>query len=66
MNITCATVNKMLKEHGIKERLCKGNGYMFFCEGDSDKWYSTMVCVTSANSLTLEQWLFEYNNLKGE
>lgn len=64
--LTCATINKELKKLGYAERLVKGSGYMYFMEGDANGWKQTAVYVTSANDLSLEQWLFEYRSLKGD
>ena len=67
MRLTAATVNKGLKDRGIKERLFKGDGYFYFAQGDAYNWKSSMVCgVHSANDLTLEQWICEYNALKAD
>lgn len=64
--ITVASVNKMLKGLGIQERLVNNSkcGYFYFYEGSAHTWNQTSVYVTTANDLTLEQWLEEYHSLK--
>ena len=63
--VTVATVNKALKSLGVEERLFNAGSYFYFYGGDSDSWYSTSVVVSSADCLTVEQWIEEYNMLKG-
>lgn len=58
--VTVATVNAALKARGVAERLCKGNGYFYFVEGNASDWYTSSVSVFRASELTLEQWIKEY------
>lgn len=60
-----AQVNAEMKRRGHAERLRRGRGYYYFCGGESHTWYSSMVMVSQANALTVEQWVREYNRLKG-
>lgn len=64
-NIQLRTVNNALAERGVKERLFKGNGYLYFSGGNAHKWHSSMVCVYKLNHLTLDQWLNEWKMLSG-
>ena len=61
-----ATVNKMLKAKGVKERLVKGKGYYYFDLGNSYSWYTSSVSVYRINELTLQRWWEEYNDLKND
>lgn len=45
MKITCATVNRTLKELGYKERLVKNHSgrYYYWIKGDSTKFFDTII-----------------------
>lgn len=62
--VTVATVNKALRSLGVSERLVNAGSYFYFYGGDSDSWYSASVMVSSADCLTVEQWIEEYNSLR--
>lgn len=62
--VTVATVNKALKTLGVEERLHNAGSYFYFYGGDSESWYSASVMVSSADCLTVEQWIEEYKTLK--
>ncbi len=62
--VTAATVNAELKRLGFEERLVRGRGYYYFCEGNAHMWPSCSIHVYQANSMTLEQWIEEYHSLK--
>lgn len=64
--LTLKTVNNMLKWMGLPERLVKGKGYYYFCEGEAPTWHSTTVCVNRLNALSFEQWMREYETLSGK
>jgi hypothetical protein len=63
MKITAATVNKMLKDQGVNERLVKGDGYYYFHGGRASSWPATMVMVDRVSLLTLEEWQKEFDYL---
>lgn len=63
---TLPAVNLKLMTLGIEERLARGDGYFYFCGGNSSTWPSTMVCVNSVRELTIPEWLGEYGRLKSE
>jgi len=56
-----AEVNKALKARGAAERLVRGRGYYYFCEGSAAGWYSQSVYVYRAADLSVERWLEEYD-----
>ena len=62
--ISIKTVNNALKKLGHEEKLCKGNGYFYFYDGEADQWYSSSVSVFAINHLTLEQWIESFDRLK--
>lgn len=62
--ISIRTVNNALKKLGHAEKLCKGKGYFYFYDGDTDQWYTSSVYVHAINHLTLEQWIESFQSLK--
>lgn len=61
--VTIATVNKYLKAAGHDERLCRGNGYFYFVDGEAHLWPSSSVYVYSLNQLSVGDWLAERDDL---
>lgn len=59
-------VNRILKSRGIAERLRSGGTYYFFTGGNTGRWPATAVYVFRANELSVERWLKEYEDLKGD
>jgi hypothetical protein len=57
-------VNAALKARGEEPRLRAGRGYYYF-DGPAIAWPSSSVYIYRADDLTLDQWLAEYDNLKG-
>ena len=62
--VTAATVNAELARLGFEERLVRGKGYYYFCEGQAHEWPACSIHVYQSSSLTLEQWMEEYYTLK--
>lgn len=62
--ISIKTVNNALKKLGHEEKLCKGNGYFYFYDGNADNWYTSSVGVYTINQLTLDQWIESFLRLK--
>jgi len=46
--------------------LAKGEGYFFFQGGDASDWLDRTVRVATLHSLTLEQWIGQYRELKAK
>jgi hypothetical protein len=44
--------------------LDKGDGYFYFWKGEANNWLDRTVNVPKVGSLTLEQWIGEFNRLK--
>jgi len=64
MRITVKTVNDRLAELGADARLEKGDGYFYFSGGEATDWLDRTVKVPILNSLTLDQWVDEFQRLK--
>jgi hypothetical protein len=64
MRLTLKTINDELKRAGHDVRLEKGDGYFIFAGAAAANWLDTTVRVPTLSSLTLEQWLDEFNKLK--
>jgi len=64
MRVTLKSVNEELARLGHNVELVKGGGYFFFRGGEADDWIDRAVQVPTISSLTLEQWIGEYNRLK--
>ncbi len=64
MRVTLKTVNNWLTELGHKALLDKGDGYFYFTGGEATDWLDRTVKVPILSSLTLEQWVGEFQRLK--
>lgn len=60
------TVNKALKNEGIKAELIKGEGYLYFIGDDVELCYTTSVYVPRLNDLPLEVWMKHARGFKIE
>lgn len=66
---TASAVNAALKRAGREERICRGNGYVYFHSGDAFRWYTSSIPVCSVRDLTVrealryvEQFSSDYQN----
>ena len=64
MRVTLKTVNEKLAELGMTAELVKAGGYFLFRGGEAEDWIDRTVAVPAIGSLTMEQWLQEYQRLK--
>jgi hypothetical protein len=64
MRVTVHTINQELAARGHAARLEKGDGYFYFHLGEAANWLDRTVRVPTLNSLTLQQWLDEFQRLK--
>jgi hypothetical protein len=64
MRVTLKTVNQELAKLGTKAELAKGAGYFLFRGGETDEWIDRTVRAATIGSLTMEEWLNEYQRLK--
>jgi hypothetical protein len=65
MPLTLKAINAELAKRGHLVRLERGSGdYFYFMGGDAREWLDRTVPVPKVSSLTLEQWVQEFNRLK--
>jgi hypothetical protein len=64
MRLTLKAINDELRRLGHDVHLEKGDGYFYFWKGDANDWLDRTVKVTKVGSLSLEQWIGEYDRLK--
>ena len=62
MPLTLKAINAALFKRGV--RLEKATGYFYFMGGEAANWLDRTVRVTKVSSLTLEQWVSEFERLK--
>jgi hypothetical protein len=60
-----ATVNKALRQAGIKDKLVKGKDYYYFV-GDATTWPDNSVHTYRVDDLSPERWVEEYRRLEKE
>jgi hypothetical protein len=64
MRVTLKTIDNELRRLGHDVHVEKGDGYFYFWKGVSNNWLDRTVNVPKVSSLTLEQWIGEFNRLK--
>jgi hypothetical protein len=64
MRLTLKAINEELMRRGHTVRLAKGSHYFYFHFGEAAGWLDRTVQVATVNSMTLEQWLDEFQRLK--
>ena len=64
MRLTLKTIDDELRRLGHDVHLEKGDGYFYFWKGVANNWLDRTVNVPKVSSLTLEQWIGEFNRLK--
>jgi hypothetical protein len=57
---TVADVNKILASQGHGERLCKGEGYVYWHSGTTPQWPESIVYVYRLTELTIRQYLEDH------
>jgi hypothetical protein len=62
MPLTLKSINSELAKRGV--RLEKASGYFYFMGGEAANWLDRTVRVPKVSSLTLEQWLGEFERLR--
>ena len=63
MRLTLKAVNAELAWRGWTALVTKGDGYFYFQSGEAEDWLDRTVNVPSLSSLSLEQWLPEFDRL---
>jgi hypothetical protein len=64
MRIILKAVNQELAARGTRPELQTGDGYFYFHMGEAANWLDRTVRLPTLNSLTLSQWLDEFQRLK--
>jgi len=64
MRLTLKAIDDELRMLGYDVHLEKGDGY--FWKGEANNWLDRTVNVPKVSSLTLAQWIGEFNRLKKE
>ncbi len=62
--LTLKSINDELARRGTTARLAKASRYFYFHFGEAASWLDRTVQVSTVNSLTLKQWLDEFQRLK--
>jgi hypothetical protein len=62
--LTLKSINVELAKHGYTALLARGDGYYYFRDGEAADWLDSTVRVPTLSSLTLAQWLDEFERLK--
>jgi hypothetical protein len=64
IRVTLQSIHDKLRQLGHDVRLEKADGYFYFWSGEANDWLDRTVNVPRLSSLTLEQWVEEFNRLK--
>src|SRR6516162_875125 len=64
VRLTVKAINEELAKRGSGARLEKGDGYFYFSGGETTDWLDRTVNAHSLSSLSLDQWLAEFDRLK--
>lgn len=65
MRLTIKSVNDELAKRGYTARLAKAaSGYFYFEGSEASEWLDRTVNVPTVNSLTLPEWMVEFDRLK--
>ena len=64
MPLTLKAINDEFARRGHKVRLERGSSYFYFWTGEATEWLEKTVRVPNVRSLTLEEWIGEFQRLK--
>jgi hypothetical protein len=64
MRLTLKSINDELAKKGHTARLAKGSSYFYFQFGEAADWLDRTVNVPTVSSLTLAEWISEFERLK--
>ena len=59
-----AIINEELAKRGSDARLEKGDDYFYFMGGEATDWLDRTVNAYRLSSLSLDQWMAEFDRLK--
>ena len=63
MQLTLKAINDELAKRRVGARLEKGDGYFYSSGGEASDWLDKTVNAPSLSSLSLEQWIAEFERL---
>ena len=64
VRLTVKAINEELAKRGSGARLEKGDGYFYFSGGEATDWLDRTVNAHSLSSLSLDEWMGEFERLK--
>ena len=64
MRVTTKAIHDELAGSGHDVHVEKGDGYFFFWGKEANDWLDKTVRVPTLSSITLEQWIAEFNWLR--
>jgi hypothetical protein len=64
MRLTVQAINEELAKRGSGARLERGDRYFYFSGGEATDWLDRTVNAYSLSSLSLDQWMAEFDRLK--
>jgi NADPH:quinone reductase len=64
MRLTLKAINAELAKRGYNAQLEKSDSYFYFLGGEATDWLERTVTAFSLSSLTLDQWMAEFERLK--
>ena len=64
MGVSLKAINAELANRGHDAMLVKGDSYFCFRGGEAADWLNKTVTVTTVSSLTLDQWVKAFLDLK--
>jgi hypothetical protein len=64
VRISLKVINSELERLGAHAVLARGDGYFYFWGGEAADWLDRTVRMPTPSSLTLEQWIERYRELK--
>lgn len=65
MRLTLKAINDELAKGGYTARLAKAaSGYFYFESGEAADWLDRTINVPTVNSLSLAEWMAEFERLK--
>jgi len=64
MRVTAKAIHDELQRAGHDVHVEKGDGYFYFWGGEVNSWLDRTVKVPTLGSLTVEQWVAEFDRLK--
>jgi hypothetical protein len=64
VRISLKAINSELERHGCDAVLARGDGYFYVWGGEAADWLDRTVRVPTLQSLTLEQWIEQFQSLR--